>query len=207
MAIVVVGGHTRNIGKTSVVAGLISAIPERNWTAIKVTQHDHGCPLNGPLCGCAADEHTWAIVDEHDPDGQGDTCRFLRAGARRALWVRVKQGHLADAWPDLGATIAGSENVILESNSLMALLKPDVYLSVLDPAAQDFKASAREFLGLADAVIMHGQPGAECAPAWNGVPLSLIHSKPVFNIQPPPYVTPELVEFVRGKIGRTARKA
>ena len=33
MAIVVVGGHTRNIGKTSVMAGLIRALPEMRWTA------------------------------------------------------------------------------------------------------------------------------------------------------------------------------
>ena len=39
MAIVVVGGHTRNIGKTSVVAGLISALREFNWTALKITQY------------------------------------------------------------------------------------------------------------------------------------------------------------------------
>src|SRR6266436_1909073 len=37
MAIIVVGGHTRNIGKTSVVAGLIAALPEMHWTAFKVT--------------------------------------------------------------------------------------------------------------------------------------------------------------------------
>ena len=36
MSVVVVGGNTRNIGKTSVVAGLIAAMPEKLWTAIKI---------------------------------------------------------------------------------------------------------------------------------------------------------------------------
>src|SRR6266436_5467605 len=57
MAVVVVGGHTRNIGKTSVVAGLIAALPERHWTAFKVTQFGHGmCSANGEPCDCETAE-------------------------------------------------------------------------------------------------------------------------------------------------------
>ena len=52
--LVVVGGHTRNIGKTSLVAGLITALPELNWTAIKITQYGHGvCSTDGESCECA----------------------------------------------------------------------------------------------------------------------------------------------------------
>ena len=42
MAVVVVGGHSRSVGKTSVVASLIARLPERNWTACKITQFGHG---------------------------------------------------------------------------------------------------------------------------------------------------------------------
>ena len=42
MSLVVVGGHSRNIGETSVAAGLIAALPRYNWTAMKITQHGHG---------------------------------------------------------------------------------------------------------------------------------------------------------------------
>ena len=41
MPIIVVGGHARNVGKTSVVAGLISAFPQYSWTAIKISSHQH----------------------------------------------------------------------------------------------------------------------------------------------------------------------
>src|SRR5713101_3191881 len=98
MAILVIGGHSRNVGKTSVVAGLIAALPERQWTAVKITQFGHGvCSVNGESCGCAIDEHTWAITQEHDRAGASDTSRFLLAGAARSLWVRTKQGLLAEA--------------------------------------------------------------------------------------------------------------
>ena len=42
MAVVVIGGHSRSVGKTSVVAGLIAALPEYSWHAMKITQFGHG---------------------------------------------------------------------------------------------------------------------------------------------------------------------
>src|SRR5579859_1284053 len=151
MAILVVGGHSRNVGKTSVVAGLIAALAERQWTAVKITQFGHGiCSVNGEACGCATEEHTVAISEERDRSGKSDTSRFLLAGAQRSLWVRTKQGFLAEAMPALRQRLAGCANVMMESNSVMKFLHPDLYLTVLDPATADFKASAREFLDLAD---------------------------------------------------------
>ena len=38
----------------------------------------------------------------------------------------------------------------MESNSIMKFLRPDLYLTVLDPETEDFKESAREFLDRAD---------------------------------------------------------
>ena len=42
MTLIVVGGHSRSVGKTSVVAGLIAALPEFGWTAVKITQYGDG---------------------------------------------------------------------------------------------------------------------------------------------------------------------
>ena len=200
MAVVVVGGHSRSVGKTSVVAGLIAALGERRWTAVKITQYGHGvCSVNGENCGCAVDEHTWAITEETDRDGGSDTSRFLAAGAARALWVRTKQGRLAEAMPDLRRELAGAADVILESNSVLRFLRPDVYLSVLDPATRDFKASASEFLDLASAVLLHqAEPGHP--PAWTDVSLKPATGKPVYYIRPPAYVTAEIVQFVRERL-------
>ena len=201
MAIVVVGGHSRNVGKTSVVAGLISALPEFNWTAAKITQFGHGvCSVNGESCGCAVDEHTIAISEERDRSGKSDTSRFLVAGAQRVLWVRTKQGRLAEAMPRLRREIAGAGNVILESNSVMKFLRPDLYLTVLDFSTADFKESAREFLDFADAIIIHEPPDAAAAPKWRGVSLKPVAGKPSFQVRPPKYVTEEIVDFVRQKL-------
>jgi hypothetical protein len=183
------------VGKTSVVAGLIAALREHNWTAVKITQYGHGvCSVNGESCGCAVDEHTFAITQERDPAGKSDTSRFLAAGAKRSLWVRTKQGRLAEAMPDLRREMTGAGNIILESNSVMRFLRPDLYLTVLDPATADFKASAREFLDLASALLLHA---SAAEPAWSEVSLKPAQGKPCFYIHPPDYVTDELVGFVR----------
>src|ERR1700684_1999696 len=110
MAIVVIGGHTRNIGKTSVVAGLIQAMPEMHWTACKITQFGHGfCSANGEPCDCETAEHTIAISAERDPNTGTDSARFLAAGAKRSLWVRPRIGRLADAMPRIRQEIAAGE--------------------------------------------------------------------------------------------------
>ena len=196
MALVVVGGHSRNVGKTSVVAGLISALREFNWTAVKITQYGHGiCSANGEPCDCATGDHSWAISEERDRSGKSDTSRFLVAGAARSLWVRTEQGRLAEAMPTLRQRIDHAANVIIESNSVLKFLRPDLYLTVLDPATADFKNSAREFLDRADAVILHKADKT----AWSAISLKPVAQCPIFEITPPLYVTPEIAEFVRVK--------
>ncbi len=199
MAIVVVGGHSRSVGKTSVVAGLIAALREVEWTAVKITQYGHGvCSANGAPCDCATADHSWAISEEKDRGGESDTSRFLLAGAARALWVRTEQGRLAEAMPALRQRLERSRNVILESNSVLKFMRPDLYLTVLDPSTVDFKNSAREFLDRAGAVILHD--GSNAGSTWQGVSLKPVGERPVFRITPPPYVTAEIVEFVRSSV-------
>lgn len=199
MAIIVIGGHSRSVGKTSVVAGLISALPEFHWTAVKITQYGHGvCSANGEPCDCATADHSWAISEERDRSGDSDTSRFLIAGAAQTFWVRTEQGRLAEAMPALRQRLAGARNVIIESNSVLKFLKPDLYLTVLDPSTADFKTSAREFLDRASAVIMHETSDS---PEWQSVSLKPVAGLRVFRISPPLYITAEIVEFVRASLG------
>jgi hypothetical protein len=198
MAIVVIGGHSRSVGKTSVVAGLISALPEFDWTAVKITQYGHGiCSANGEACDCVTADHSWAISEERSSAGKSDTSRFLLAGAARSLWVRTEQGRLAEAMPALRMKIEGARNVMIESNSVMKFLSPDLYLTVLDSTTADFKSSAREFLDRTNAIILHKNNGES---AWQAVSLKPVAERPVFRIAPPRYVTPEIVEFVRSQL-------
>jgi len=199
--LLVVGGHTRNIGKTSVVAGLIAAVPEMDWTAVKVTQYGHGvCSSEGEECACAvADpEHPYAISEETDGTSGTDTSRFLAAGAQRSYWVRTAAGQLGHAVPALHRIFDTCQNAIVESNSILQFFRPDLYLVVMDFAAEDFKETSLSYLDRADAlVVMDGGPEQ---PRWNRVAGRLWESKKRFYVQPPQYVTEAMAALVRGRV-------
>jgi hypothetical protein len=95
--------------------------------------------------------------------------------------------------------LAGTQSAIIESNSILRFLKPDLYLTVLDPQTADFKTSAQTFLDRADAVLIH-TAGNSKTPAWKQISLKPVINRPMFPIHPPTYVTPEVVEFVRTRL-------
>jgi hypothetical protein len=186
--VIVIGGHTRSIGKTQLVCDIVSAFPKANWIAGKITQYGHGvCAQNGNNCDCAPDEHICAIEWEAHPQSGTDSARFLAAGAKRSFWLRTKQGFLAEGLPlmrealkeTLEETSRDSAPLILESNSLLQFMKPSLYFAVIDPAREDFKDSARVALDRADALVLRGSmddPAA--APSWIKLPANLLRTKP-----------------------------
>ncbi len=206
--LLVIGGHTRNIGKTSVVAGLIAALPQHRWTALKITQFGHGvCSANGEPCDCETADHTIAVSEERDPVSGTDSSRYLAAGAAHAFWVRTRQGQLAEAMPRVRQLIAAAQAqghaVVIESNSVLRFLQPDLSISVLDPSVADFKPSALRYLDRADALVVPA--GADLAStAWEGIAPSLLAAKPTFAFTPPSYCPPALIDFVGQHLALTA---
>ncbi len=192
--LVVVGGHSRNIGKTSVVCGIIGALREWNWTAIKITQYGHGvCSHEGEPCECADPRHPVAVSEERGSAPHSDSGRFLAAGAARAYWARTAAGRLAEALPRLRGLLSASEHAIVESNSLLQFLKPDLCLMVVDGSVADFKTTSLRFLDRADAlVVTSGAP-----LVWSGVPASLIAAKPRFEAPAPGYRSEEILHAIR----------
>ncbi len=186
MLALVVGGHTRNIGKTALVVDIIRAFPEAAWTAVKITQHGHGvCSLNGKECDCAPLDHGFALDEEQNRSDRTDTSRFLVAGAVRSIWVRTRQGCLGDFVPRVMKELQSASNVIIESNSVLEFIQPELYLAVLDPTKLDFKDSALRFLGRADALVLRAPlDGAPWLRSDGGAPFIDIHDledKPCFE--------------------------
>ena len=200
MPVIVIGGHSRSVGKTSVVAGLIAALPDFHWTALKITQYGHGiCSANGEACDCVTADHSLAVTEERDRSGESDTSRFLVAGADHSWWVRTQQGHLAEAMPRIRKILASTQNTIIESNSILRFMKPDLYLTVLDPQTQDFKASAQTFLDRADAVLLHSIDNSQNL-AWERVSLKPVIDRPMFAIQPKLLSSAKIVRVVRARL-------
>jgi hypothetical protein len=187
--LIVVGGHTRSIGKTQLVCDLIAALPSANWLAGKITQYGHGvCATNGHDCDCAPTEHIVALDWESNSSSRTDSARFLQAGAARSFWLRTKQGYLAEGMPPLREALASAHNsngsdglnVIVESNSLLQFVKPSLYVTVFDATRDDFKDSARQMLDRADVFVF--RRGLEDAtplnPPWMQLPAQSLRQKP-----------------------------
>jgi len=206
--LIVVGGHTRSIGKTQLVCDVIRAFPRTEWIAGKITQYGHGvCARNGENCDCAPTEHVCALDWETQADTGTDSARFLEAGAKRSFWLRTKQGYLAEGLPLLRQAleevasgewrVASKEQkvrppmssqaaeekpraLIVESNSLMQFVRPTLYFAVIDPLKDDFKESAQMALDRAQALVLRGEVGGDESPAplWMRLPEQLMREKP-----------------------------
>jgi hypothetical protein len=169
--VVVVGGHARKIGKTSVVCGVIRALPDWHWTAIKISQHSRS--------------------EEIGPSATPDSSRFLAAGAARAFWIEGLKDHMPEVLP----IIAGSENTIIESNTIRRFLDPDLTAMVVNGSVPDLKSSTLWFLEKADVLVT---TSAE-PPAWPRIPEILLQNKPQFLALPPLYENAAFIEKIRSR--------
>lgn len=210
--LIVVGGHTRSIGKTQLVCDLIGAMPETKFIAGKITQYGHGvCAQNGEHCGCAPEEHSSAFDWETDAASGTDSSRFLAAGAVRSFWLRTKQGYLAEGLPLLRDALAmlprtGKEdpaNVLIESNSLLQFLKPALYLAVLDPSKEDFKPTAQALLDRADIFVLRHELPASSSP-WRQISAKLLQSTSTFMQHEGEPIPGGLLKFVSEALTRAA---
>jgi hypothetical protein len=144
MALIVVGGGGRGAGKTALVCGLMRALPETAWTAVKVTTHEHG--------------NASPIWEETIAGESTDTARYLAAGARRALLVTAGEDRLRpiveqilrECVPPHSAISSG---VIFESNSVLHHLRPDVCLCAASSPWGGMKPSYDLVLEHADATV------------------------------------------------------
>lgn len=193
---VVVGGHSRNIGKTTAACEILAATADLGWTAVKMTRFGHGmCATDGKPCDCAVNDpvHPYVVAEERDREGGEDTSRMLRAGARRALWLRAPLAQLGLAMPALEQRIAGDSHVLFESNSGLDFFEPDLYVAVLDYRVEDFKDSARRHIERAD-VFLLADPGGK--PPWDWFDPSLLGRKTVL-----PLGDVRLIDAVRQRAG------
>ena len=181
MAVVVVGGQTRGVGKTSVVCSLIAAIPEREWTAVKLSVHGQAGSVE--------------VHEETTEESGKDSARFLAAGAVRSFYISAPEGGLELVMPRLLEILAQARNAIIESASVLEYLRPTLALAVIDPAACEVKESLERWFERIDAVLSTGS-----APLSGA--LKELEAKPRFVIRPPVYGSDELRAFVRHALGK-----
>lgn len=144
---IVVGGHSRGVGKTALVAELVRAMAPRPVVTVKVSAHRHG---EGRV---ALEEHTV-------PDRLTSTGRCLSAGAARAFLCRCPDGRLHEVAVLVRVLSAGGYDVVIESNRMAPLVDADLTLFVASSHTADWNVSSALCLPRADALVLAPGTGA-----------------------------------------------
>ena len=144
--LVVVGGHTRNIGKTSVVAGLIRALPELRLDRLEITQYGHGvCSSEGEPCECAVHGSRTSLAVSRGtrsapaaPTAAGFSPR-ARSAPTGCAPQPVNSGH---ALPDCAESWKQAPTPLSNRTASCNFSDRIVYLAVMDFAVRDFKQTS-----------------------------------------------------------------
>lgn len=151
--IVAVGGFTSNSGKTTLVCELLKRL--EGWEAIKVSRghyrscgrDPHACCIS-PLLG----EEPVVRSGRAETYARGkDTGRYWDAGASNVHWAVVTDGQVGEG---VRAALERVESggVLIEGNSLLRHLEPDLFLMVARPDVLKIKPTARRALAKASAL-------------------------------------------------------
>lgn len=167
---VIIGAASRNVGKTEFACELIRRnAATHSVYGIKVTtvqDLDGSCSRGGHGCGaCSSLKDNYCITEEGPADGQKDTNRMRRAGARKVWWLRVLHDHLEAGLMRVLERIPAHALVVCESNSARAVLEPGLFLVVRELGATAMKPSCQAVLHHADRVVGFNGRGWDFQPA------------------------------------------
>ncbi len=127
----IAGGSSRNVGKTSVCLRLIERYAKlTDIVALKVTRvypgeeeyhGNHGEMLTG---------NGFRITEETHGNSLKDTARMLRAGAKRAFYIETTEEALQEAFQAFTLLAGTSSAFVCESRSLRKIVKPGVFVLI-----------------------------------------------------------------------------
>ena len=143
--IITVSGAHSGAGKTTLIEALLK--PLKGWSALKVTvTHRKGeCPARKGCHTCDELGPGFSIVSSKriiETKGK-DTARFKQAGAKKVLWLRSSPRALEQGIKQALALFKKAKGLIIESNSALKYLKPDLAIlvkrkdSILKPSAME----------------------------------------------------------------------
>jgi molybdopterin-guanine dinucleotide biosynthesis protein len=134
--IIGIGGSHSGAGKTSVATLILKSFHE--WGAIKYTKTSLYASIVDDL----------AVISEEGKD----TKKFLDAGAGGVIWVKSPYSELREILPVAVGMLAHLEGIIIEGNSPIEIIQPDVVIFV-SGSEEKTKKSAEKILQVADIVI------------------------------------------------------
>jgi molybdopterin-guanine dinucleotide biosynthesis protein len=142
--IIGIGGAHSGAGKTTIASLILKRL--KGWGAIKYTKNSLYCSITDDL----------KILSEKGKD----TKRLLDAGAEKVLWVQSSFSELEEVLPIAVEMLSHLKGVLIEGNSAIEILKPDIVIFV-SGAEGKIKKGAEKILEMADVVIFDKKPPPE----------------------------------------------
>lgn len=131
--ILVIGATSRNLGKTTLVCQMIRRFSNNRITALKIKTlrdgdqefHGRGSFLEVPFL----------VRDESETGGLNDSALYKAAGAAQVIYIKSKIEFLEEAFQKALEMIPENHLLIIESNSIVELINPGIYILIkgLDP--------------------------------------------------------------------------
>lgn len=134
--IIGIGGSHSKCGKTSLAVALLNRL--EGWGAVKYTKTAIYS----------------SIIDDRDilsVEGK-DTRRFLDSGAMAVLWVQSPASELNEVMPLAMDKLSHLEGVIVEGNSAIEFLKPNIIIFITEKDIMRIKKSGKRILDSADII-------------------------------------------------------
>ncbi len=139
--IIGVGGAHSGAGKTTIASLILKRL--KGWGAIKYTKTSLYCSIVEDI----------KVLSEKGKD----TKRLLDFGAEKVLWVQSSFSELQEVLPMAVEMLSHLKGVLIEGNSAIEILKPDVVIFVSGTEGK-MKKGAEKILKLADVVIFDKKP-------------------------------------------------
>jgi len=203
--IVAVSGFSSNVGKSTLVCELLSRLP--GWEAIKLTRgHYRSCGRDPEAC-CVSDligaepivRSGW---DENYETGK-DTGRFWEAGAVNVHWVIANDEQVRPGIEEALSRVK-TEGVIIEGNSFLEFVSPDLAIMCARAEGGTFKSSARRGLAQTDLLYVTSldRGGAAALAQFEGWRLSAN-----LSLNGVPIMTSDEIEKLVAKVNMDSRNS
>ena len=152
--LIIIGGSSRNVGKTSICLDLISRYASKlDITGLKISAIKPEEKIYHGTHGHVFKGRNFRIYEEPKPDDHKDTARMLKAGAKRAVYIEAADEHLAEAFAGFRNLYGTTGPIISESRSLRKLAIPSLFILIKHFEAALIKQDFYKYEALADLTV------------------------------------------------------
>lgn len=123
-----------------------------------------------------------------------DTHRFMDAGAEDVLWIQSPPEGLKEVLPLAISRLSHLKGIIIEGNSAIEFLKPDIVIFIIGKDEENFKESAMRVLEIADVILFQEGRGVRLPekatkikiglPSMSGFDGCIEHINRLLNMSP-----------------------